>query len=70
MSMLFGNVRKAWEKRAIKHLIKNAGEEEWRIFVKALCDSWNSCRGFPIECKLCFDSYYNPVERLQRILEQ
>ncbi|MGD2066957.1 MAG: hypothetical protein PVI43_07315 [Candidatus Bathyarchaeota archaeon] len=68
--MLFGNVRKAWRKRAIRHLIKNAGEEEWRTFAKALCNSSDICRGFPIECKSCFDSYYNPAERLQRVLEQ
>ncbi|MGW8289219.1 MAG: hypothetical protein ACWGNP_03000, partial [Candidatus Bathyarchaeia archaeon] len=66
----FPRTGKAWKKRAIRNLIKSAGEEEWRTFVKALCDSSDSCRGFPIDCKLCFDSYYNPVEMLQRVLEQ
>jgi len=68
--MLFDNVRRAWKKRAIKHLIESAGEEDWRTFAKALCDSTDSCRGFPIQCKACFDSYYNPAEMLQRVLEQ
>jgi hypothetical protein len=66
--MLFGNVRKAWKKRVARHLIKNAGEEDWRIFAKALCGSSNDCRGFPYECKSCFDSYFDPAKILQRAL--
>jgi hypothetical protein len=68
--MLLDNVRKAWKKRAIRHLIKNAGEYEWRTFAKALCDSSNLCHGFPVECKSCFDSYYDHDEMLERVLEE
>jgi len=68
--MLFGNVRKAWKKRVIRHLIKSVGEEDWCTFARALCSSSDICRGFPYECKSCFDAYFNPAEILQRALEQ
>jgi hypothetical protein len=70
MGMLFDNVRSAWKKRAIRHLIEAVGKEDWCTFVKALCNSSDICRGFPYECKACFDSYFNPTEILQHALEQ
>lgn len=66
---MFGNVRSAWKKRAIRQLIKDAGKD-WCTFARALCNSSDVCRGFPYECKACFDSYFNPTEVLQRALEQ
>ena len=68
--MFLGKVRKAWKKRARRHLIKNAGKEDWCAFTKALCGSWEICHGFPYDCKCCFDSYFNVGEILQRVLEQ
>jgi hypothetical protein len=68
--MVFEKIRAAWKKRAIHHLIKNAGKEDWCTFVKALCGSWERCRGFPYDCKCCFDGYFNTAEVLQHILEK
>ena len=68
--MPFGKIRNAWKKRAIRHLIQNEGKTEWCVFAKALCNSWNSCRGFPYDCKSCFDSYFNPKDVIQQALEQ
>ena len=68
--MLFGKVRKAWKKRAVRHSIKNAGTKEWCAFAKALCGSSDVCQGFPYECKCCFDFYFNTVNVVQRVLEQ
>ena len=68
--MFFGKIREAWKKRAMRHLIKNAGKEDWCAFAKALCGSWNSCREFPYECKCCFDRYFNVHQILQNALEQ
>lgn len=67
--MVFRKVREAWKKRARRHLIENAGKDDWCAFAKALCGSWDSCSGFPYNCKSCFDSYFNVNEVLQRVLE-
>jgi hypothetical protein len=69
-SMIFSKVRENWKKRARRLLIKRAGKEDWCAFAKALCRSWDSCQGFPYDCKGCFDSYFNPKEILQRIIEK
>ena len=68
--MVLDRVREAWKRRAIRNLIKNAGIEDWCIFVKALCNSAKSCHGFPYTCKSCFDNYFEPAEILQHILEK
>ena len=68
--MVLGKIREAWKKRVRRHLIKNAGKEDWCVFVKALCMSWDHCRGFPYDCKCCFDTYFNVNEMLQHIFEQ
>lgn len=68
--MIFGKVREAWKKRARRHLIKNAGKEDWCTFAKALCGSSDNCPGFPYDCKCCFDRYFNTAKILQRVLEQ
>lgn len=67
--MVFSKVREAWKKRAIRNLIKNAGKNDWCTFVKALCNSSDSCRGFPYSCKCCFDNYFETDDILQRVLE-
>ena len=69
-NMVFGKIRNVWKKRVIHHLIKNAGKEDWCTFAKALCGSWENCRGFPYECKICFDLYFDFDEILQHVLEQ
>jgi hypothetical protein len=68
--MLFGKVRDAWKKRARKHLVETVGKEDWCAFARALCGSTDNCRGFPYECKSCFDVYFNPVDVLQHALKQ
>ncbi len=68
--MVFGKVKKAWKKRARRNLIKNVGKGDWCAFAKALCGSWDSCRGYPYDCKGCFDSYFKTNEVLQRVLKE
>ncbi|MBT8171324.1 hypothetical protein KJN74_00435 [Candidatus Bathyarchaeota archaeon] len=68
--MVFTKIRKSWKKRARRHLVKKEGEEDWRIFTKALCGSWNKCNGFPYDCKCCFDNYFKDKEFLHQILEK
>ncbi|TSA57051.1 hypothetical protein D4R42_02365 [bacterium] len=68
--MVFAKFREAWKKRVRRHLIEKAGKEDWCIFAKALCGSYNSCIGFPYDCKCCFDYYFNGKEILQQVLEQ
>ena len=67
--MIYDKFREAWKRRVRHHLIKNAGKEDWRVFVKALCMSWDSCREFPYDCKFCFDNYFNAKEIIQQVLE-
>ncbi|PVX27422.1 MAG: hypothetical protein CW716_02365 [Candidatus Bathyarchaeum sp.] len=67
--MLFDKVQKAWKRRANRHLIQQAGKEDWCAFAKALCSSADKCQGFPYECKACFDKYYKSPERLKQFLE-
>ena len=67
--MVFAKFREAWQKRVRRHLINKAGKEDWCVFVKALCMSWDSCRGFPYDCKCCFDNYFNIKEIIQQVLE-
>ena len=68
--MVLSKVREAWKRRARRSLIKNVGKKDWCVFAKALCNSSDNCRGFPYDCKCCFDSYFNTTEILQRIIEQ
>ena len=68
--MVLDKVREAWKKRAVRNLIKNAGKEDWCIFVKALCNSSESCHGFPYTCKFCFDNYFEQADFLQHLLEK
>ena len=67
--MVFGKIRDAWKKRTREHLVKNAGEEEWCTFARALCGSADNCHGFPYQCKACFDTYYNPADVLECALK-
>ena len=68
--MFLNKIRQAWKKRVFRHLMKNNDIADWCTFVKALCGSWEDCRGFPYSCKLCFDFYFNVDEILQNVLEQ
>ena len=68
--MILGKVREAWKKRARRILIKNVGKEDWCVFAKALCNSTDSCPGFPYVCKCCFDSYFKPAKILQHGIEE
>ena len=68
--LFFANIRDSWKKRVRRHLINVAGKEDWCTFAKALCGSWESCHGFPYECKGCFDIYFDSKEILQHVLEK
>ena len=67
--MVFAKVRDVWKKRVRRHLINKAGKEDWCVFAKALCKSWNGCHGFPYDCKCCFDDYFNVKLIVQQVLE-
>ena len=67
--MIFSKILDAWKKRVRRHLIKDAGFNDWCIFVKALCGSWESCHGYPYDCKCCFDNFFNVEEILNQLQE-
>ena len=68
--MIHGKFREAWNRRVRQHLINKAGKEDWCIFVRALCKSWNRCRGFPYDCICCFENSFNVKEIIKQVLEQ
>jgi len=61
--MFLNKIKKAWQKRSRKHLIEKAGKNDWCIFAKALCNSSNTCKGFPYDCLCCFDSYFKATNK-------